>query len=193
MISSLGKRSQVFSLDQMSLCLLSSQGSCKGKKWAKVKCYPFITKMSTFTIKNTAVSQSLCLNNQQEIIKKMEKLFSFTKPAWIWETYCFTKLPRARCSFFLFFSFFFFAGKYAYSNVGYGKIVGCSKVQDMLRKYRNLDVDERLDSDLTSAGKVHYGGRLLSGQIKTNYSSMSNILQHISRVQKQADFRLIQT
>lgn len=34
---------------------------------------------------------------------------------------------------------FSFAGKYVYSN-GYCKIVGCPKVQDMLRKYRQLDV-----------------------------------------------------
>lgn len=38
MTSSLGKRSHVFSLDQMSLCLLSSQGSCSHKKINK----PFV-------------------------------------------------------------------------------------------------------------------------------------------------------
>lgn len=39
---------------------------------------------------------------------------------------------------------FSFARKYAYSNIRYCKILGCPKVQDMLRKYRNLDVDGAL-------------------------------------------------
>ena len=39
MTSSLGKRSHVFSLDQMSLCLLSSQGSCSHKKDKQSLCF----------------------------------------------------------------------------------------------------------------------------------------------------------
>lgn len=96
--------------------------------------------MSTFTIKNTAVSQSLCLNNQQEIIKVAGKIVLIHQASMNMRNLLFYKITQGEMFIFSFL-FLFFAGKYAYSNVGYGKIVGCPKVQDMLRKYRNLDVD----------------------------------------------------
>lgn len=57
--------------------------------------------------------------------------------------------------------FSFFAGKYAYSNVGYGKIVGCPKVQDMLRKYRNLDVDRALGLRFNISRKSALWGKVV--------------------------------